>query len=229
MKHFGFEAHLEVFFLYARACGRLMFAFVVCLAAVNVSLAKSAPLKKTVASNPDLDSAKSTDRLEALESNKNRRDRFSSQKLKSKLKSEKNPLVRHRLNQALASADSSDALTALIESLQTDTDPMVRQGAAQSLSQYAKSPVVARALADSLSKETIPAVRYAAALSLTLSDSPEALTALEKAASDADVNIRKQVAYGLHRNTNKNAQRILKKLKGDKDPAVRDVARKEEL
>ncbi len=222
-------------FIYTRACGRFVFAGLVCVivcggfASAKTPSSPKASKSAPVVREPNFDSAKSSERLEALETDKNKARKISPERIKSKLKGEKDPLVRHRLNQALAASGTDDVLQTLVDSLQNDPDPMVRQGAAQSLSQYSKNPFAAQSLAESLATEKVPSVRYACALSLSLSESAAAFAALQKAASDSDINVRKQIAYGLHRNSHKNAQKILKKLQGDKDPSVREVARKKEL
>lgn len=212
-----------------------MFVGLVCVIALTgASYGKTPSFKKDAKTaskvhEPNFDSVKSSERLEALEADKNKSLKISPERIKSKLKSEKDPLVRHRLNQALAASGTDDVLNMLVDALKKDPDPMVRQGAAQSLSQYSKNSFAAQSLAESLGTEVVPAVRYACVLSLSLSESPEALAALQKATDDPDVNIRKQLAYGLRWNSHKLAVKILKKLKSDKDASVRDIARKKEL
>jgi HEAT repeat protein len=219
----------------ARACTfdslRSLSASVLVLVALvsNVALAqtpvKKASKKSAVAvSSPNFDSTKAADRLQALELDK-RDHKISTKTLKERRLSEKSPLVRHRINQALALSDSPEIVVTLVDSLQNDVDPMVRQGAAQSLSQYANDPVAAQALAAALDQEKTPSVRYAIALSLCLSQTEVGLSALNKAAKDSDVNVRKQIAFGLRWNPSKDAVKILKKFKSDKEPSVRELAK----
>lgn len=234
MVHVSCDGQYKIsYYARARAFGRVLSAIAIALFVTTAVWAESprsskSQKKATFVSTPDLNSSKSTDRLEALESDKKSR-RLSQKALRDRFKTEKDPVVRYRLNQAIAQTDTPDVAVSLIDSLNNDSDELVRKGAAQNLGQFAKNSDVSKALAEALSKETVSSVRYAIALSLSLSESGEALAALETASRDADPKLRSQIAYGLHRNSSKKAGQILKKLRGDKDPMVRDVARKNDL
>ncbi|OVE75253.1 hypothetical protein BVX98_07875 [bacterium F11] len=176
----------------------------------------------------NLKSAKTLDRLDSAVRARKNGNKVSVQKLKDARSIEKDPLVRHRLNQALFIRDSKEALDLLAESLANDPNHTVRQGAAQSLSGYPNNPKAVKALAEALEKDSAARVRYACANSLALSEISPALDALTKAAKHSDPRLRRQVAFSLKRHTSKKAKRVLKKLKKDKDPFVRAEARKED-
>jgi HEAT repeat protein len=140
-------------------------------------------------------------------------------------KHEKDPLIRRRLNRAIAVSAAEGMLGDLVASLQTDEAALVRQGAAQILGNYVGSPIVLHALMDALDKEIDPAVRYACALSLTLSTEKSAFRVMEALTHDNDPNIRRQIAYGLTRNRSPQAKALLRNLERDRDPGVRRMAR----
>lgn len=140
-----------------------------------------------------------------------------------------NPVLdRLHKNQDSTRKHLGDVEKNLIAALQSDPDAMVRQGAAQSLGNYVQNPLVVRALAGALDSEKEKSVRYACALSLGLSPTFKAITALEKASTDPDADLRRQIAYSLQRHkvgANKvKATALLKKLSKDADSSVRIAA-----
>lgn len=143
-------------------------------------------------------------------------------------KTESASLKRLRQNQDLAKQKPSEAEVSLMTTLQFDTDPMIRQGAAQMLGNFSQNPAVVRVLANALRDDKEKAVRYACALSLGLSPTFKAISALEKAAEDPDADLRRQVAFSLQRHrTGRNkvkAEQILKQLQRDNDASVREMA-----
>lgn len=225
MEHYSFT---KLFFTRAGAYKGLLALVGLCVLCSAVGLAAqkhntSSPAGAS-AVTPDLNSAKALDRLGALEADKKTR-KISEKTLKDRLKNESDPRVRHRLNQALALSQASDTALVLMQSLQSDSDPAVRQGAAQLLGNYVQNSAVVNALAQSLEKESVPSVRYACALSLGLSNSFRALNALEKTIADPDANLRRQIAFSLKQLNTKRAQTLLKQLSRDKDPSVRAMAK----
>ena len=139
--------------------------------------------------------------------------------------SETDPLVRHRMNQAMTGAQMTGAPAALVSSLEKDVDPMVRQGSAQQLGNYVQSPGVVEALAKALGRDKDRAVRCACALSLSLNLSPISFAALRKASTDSDPDLRRQIVYSLKRHqqgANKaDATNLLEKFRHDSDASVR--------
>ncbi len=138
--------------------------------------------------------------------------------------SEKNPLKRHRLNQDIIRSQEPGISDTLLESLKTDTDPMVQTGAAQELGNYVQNPGVVDALIAALKTNPSNSVRMAVARSLSLSKSPAAAAALSQAADDQDPFVRKQVAFGLKKHNTKESKAALKKLKRDGNKQVREMA-----
>jgi len=123
---------------------------------------------------------------------------------------------------------ASDLEKTLIQTLQTDPDAVVRQGAAQSLGNYSQNPLVVRALADALRDDKEKSVRYACALGLGLSPTFKAIRALESASTDPDADLRRQIAFSLQRHrvgaNKKKAESLLKQLQKDSDESVRLMA-----
>jgi len=164
-------------------------------------------------------------RMAIVDRVRHRRTRVSTETLKTALDTEKNPLVRRRLVQAVGSLGGSGALGELVRTLSADPDPLIRQAAAQQLVKYNDNPVAMAAIDRCVGKETVKRVRYACVLSLSHSTSDKALDILEKAAKDKDPNMRRQAAYVINGNKSDRAVKILKKLADDKDAAVRETAR----
>lgn len=148
----------------------------------------------------------------------------SVSELKADRKTETNPLTRRRLNRVLASKEGAPFVSDLILDMKNQPDPMVRQGAAQLLGNYARQPAVASALMTALINDANIDVRCAAALSLSLADPAVALVGLRRAARSPDAKLRMQAAYGLTHIENSKAKKILKRLKKDPDADVRDIA-----
>jgi HEAT repeat protein len=171
-----------------------------------------------------LQSSDSSERLMATSSIGKAGAELSSEKISLLQKEENDPLVRHRLNQAMAENSLTNQGVELVASLQNDKDPMVRQGAAQMLGNYVYNLDAVKSLVRALEKDSDAGVRYACALSLALSKTSEAFQALEKAAKDTDPNLRRQVAFSLHRHPAKKAQKILKQMQKDSDESVRMMA-----
>lgn len=186
------------FLIYARACARVL-SFVVMIVSLYSTGLIAAP--------------------------KNHKKSLTKEEILSKRTTEQKGLARHRLNRELVASGLSEGGLELISSLQSDSDPVVRQGAAQALGNYTQNRVVVRALSDALKTETVPAVRYALALSISLSKSFLSMKALEKLAGDPDPAMRRQVAAGLKRQEGVRAQQLLKKLETDSDASVRKMAR----
>lgn len=137
-------------------------------------------------------------------------------------------LERRKANRELLLKNTSEGEKALIEALRNDPSGVVRQSAAQQLGNHSQNPLVVRALAEALRDDREQSVRYASALSLGLSPTFKAITALEKAASDPDPDLRRQVAFSLKRHrvgqNKRKATDLLKKLQRDTDPSVRAMA-----
>lgn len=226
--------------IYARACVRELsrayfllglvrstglIAMLALLPLSSFSADKSA--KKTTTEKPfrqAMQEASPAARLEAIKAYRAKRSGVTRDEFKAMRDGEKNGLVRMRLNQTMAETGLSDGGKLLIESLRSDADPMVRQGAAQSLGNFVQEPIVVTALAEALEKDSEAPVRYACALSLGLSKTPVAFAALEKAAVSTDPDLRRQVAFSLKRQDSKKADAILKKMRNDKDASVRMMA-----
>jgi hypothetical protein len=138
--------------------------------------------------------------------------------------SESNALVHREINKTMVSSGLTDQGREFIASLQNDADPMVRQGATQLLGNYAYNKSVESALIQCLGSETVAGVRYACALSLGLSRSSKAIDALDKASTDADPNLRRQVAFSLGRFSDRRAKQIVNRLRHDSDASVRQMA-----
>ncbi|MCB4756876.1 MAG: HEAT repeat domain-containing protein [Elusimicrobia bacterium] len=175
----------------------------------------------------DLNSADRFKRLSAIEAMRKHKELVGEEKIKAAKRAERDPQVRHRLNQVLVKNDAPGVVQELVDSLKNDSDVQVRRGAAQELSRYAEDPTATEALAAALQFEPHPAVRSACIRSLALSDTPAAVAALKIASQDPDPKMRKQAAFSLKWHTSREARKILKRLKKDGDPDVRRVAKAE--
>lgn len=137
-------------------------------------------------------------------------------------------LDRWQKNREMSAINAPDAERNLMDSLMSDSSPIVRQGAAQQLGNYSQNPLVVRALAYALRNDLEKSVRYACALSLGLSRTFKAITALERALNDSDPDLRRQIAFSLKRHRigagKVRANLLLKKLQKDSDPSVREMA-----
>jgi hypothetical protein len=164
-------------------------------------------------------------RLQAAERLRHRKAGVSADDLRKAVKGERDPLVRTRLVQAVGVSGGSNVLGDLMQTLSGDADPMVRQAAAQQLVRYPNNDAATGALAKCIDKETVPKVRYACVLSLSHSELPKAMDALEKASKDRDPAMRRQAAFVLKGRKSDRAVKILNALSKDKDGAVRESAR----
>lgn len=143
--------------------------------------------------------------------------------------SKENPTLKHiRNNQEFAHKNPTEAEFKLIETLETNSDPIVRQSAAQLLGNHCQNLTVVSVLANALQKDSDKAVRCACALSLGLSPTFRAITALERSSDDRDPDLRRQIAFSLKRHrvgANKiRAESLLKKMQKDDDVSVRMMA-----
>ena len=209
--------------IYARAWTRTLGIILFGLACSTALIFGGTQVKKP-SPIEQLKSPLAADRLEAVEMIQANNIPVPQEKIRAALSVEKDPLVRHRLNQILAENSVSGVEKDIIESLKKDPSPIVRQGAAQTLGNYVQTPAVVRALSNALREDSEKSVRYACALSLGLSDSFLSITALEKASRDPDPDLRRQVAFSLKRHTSYKAKQLLKKLKKDSDSSVRLMA-----
>ena len=163
-------------------------------------------------------------RLQGAEKLRTHPGTLSNAKISQLKTQEKDPLIRHRLNQALARSGLSTVVVDLLNSLKSDSDIVVRQGAAQELGNYTNNLDVVKELAQSAKKETDSSVRTACLLSLSVSQSEEATKSLEKFLNDNDPQIRRVVAVGLKRQNTISSKKLLKKLQSDPDEDVRAAA-----
>ena len=191
---------------------------------LSAGQAIGAGTKEAVQSGADLEKGKTVERLHAAEDVRDGKRVVPSDQIKQARNREKDPLVRRRLNEALARTGTPGFQQELARSLSDDPDVFVRQGAAQQLGNYVATPGVVAALAHALAADPEPAVRYACAQSLALSDTPASFNALAKAATDADPNLRRQVAFSLGRHKSAAAKRLRRSLLSDPDPQVRAYA-----
>lgn len=212
------HASIDLFLAYST--GLIAFLLLVCFQSPPVLLAA----EKTKSPAASLNSPKLSDRLDAVEKMKSKQSNVSPEQIRLSRTTEESGLVRHRLNQALVGKLLSGVELDLIDSLKNDPDPVVRQGAAQSLGNYVQNSLVIRALSDQLKTETEKSVRYACVLSIGLSSSFLSMKALEKASVDSDPNMRRQVAFILKRHTGFKPEQLLKKLQRDVDLSVRQMA-----
>lgn len=208
----------------ARARYRMLPLAAFCVACVASVLA-AAPKPAAFDAEKALSSRKADERLRALEAVRRGGARVPQAKLRAGHKAEKDPLVRLRYLQALSAAGDAGTLGDLLSALDADPSPSVRQAAAQELGRQASAPGVVSALARALGRDGAAEVRYACALSLALSDTPEAASALERAAADPDPALRRQAAFSLKRHKSAKARQALKRLEKDEDRAVREMAR----
>lgn len=160
------------------------------------------------------------ERLDALENVRRGKARAKRETLDRLFKTGRPALVRVRALQAIAAKGDAQARAALLAALK-DKDPMVRQAAAQELGNYAAGEAEAKALAVAAKGDSAGEVRRAALGSVGLSERPEALDALDSASRDHDPELRAEAADGLRRHRGAASKRLLDRLKGDADEAVR--------
>lgn len=202
----------------------IIFFFLAC--STGLTLQAKMPAQKISHKTADqgLISSDRRDRLEAIETIRGRSEMVAPEKIRAARDAERDPLLRHHLNQAMAESGVNGVDADLIQSLKNDSNAMVRQGAAQSLGNYVQNPNVIQALSDGLEKDGDLAVRCACALSLGNARGIKAQAALEKSMGDADADLRRQIAYSLKRQKSARSIALLKKMQNDADESVRLMA-----
>lgn len=163
-------------------------------------------------------------RLRAADELRRRGPGAGARRLREARRSEPDGQVRLRINQALASSSEPGVYADLVDSLRQDRDPLVREGAARQLGNYVQAPGVVAELIRSLERDSDPAVRRSSAYALSISKSPEAAEALERASTSPDTELRRQAASGLSRRGDKRSKRALKKMRRDPDARIRRLA-----
>lgn len=173
----------------------------------------------------DMSSSDANRRLKAAERLRHRSHGMSRTDLENAVQRERDPLVRTRLVQAVGSSGADPSvLSGMVRTLSSDTDPVVRQAAAQQLVKFPNNDAATDALARCIDKEAVAKVRYACVLSLSHSRSVKAMNALEKASKDHDPAMRRQTAFVLKGRKDDKTKKILNSLSKDKDAAVREIA-----
>ena len=175
-----------------------------------------------------LGSLKAGERLEAAEDIRRGKARLSRRDMEDAARKEANPQVRYTLLQALAEREGSAAEDALLFALQNDPAMIVRAAAAQQLRRIAGGTKTVQALSQALSQDKEAEVRRACAFTLGFYPSEQGIAALERAAESPDTELRRQTAKALRMRPGASADRILKKLEKDKDPAVAGAAKRPE-
>lgn len=150
--------------------------------------------------------------------------RRSVEELRASRKTEKNPLLRRKINDDLARQMPIGVEKDLLDSLKNDADPQVRIGAAGALGNYSQNRFVVEALAETALNDVNSELRYAAVRSLGLSKSFRSMRTLEKLMENSNPLMRREVAYALKRQKSIRAKILLNKLANDSDATVRKAA-----
>ncbi|MFN0117550.1 MAG: HEAT repeat domain-containing protein [Elusimicrobiota bacterium] len=221
------QAYVKFIFSSLEVCstGLMLFSFVfVSCGSILFAQNNFRPLTAEQA----LESKNPGERLGAMEAARSGLAPVSERKISQMILSEKKPLQKLKLQQALVKNDLGAAKDVLITNLRNDASAVVRQGAAQDLGNYVSNPDVISALGFALEKDQDMSVRLAAALSLGVArHSKEAFLSLEKFSQDSNADLRRQISFSVKQFHTPEAKKLLKQLRKDSDLSVRKMAGEE--